>query len=85
MTHPAGEQPTLLAIAADIIDAVDPDLSPTVRLAAARRAAERNSVVAVTLATQYAHGMLARLADRDPDAAAAAMRQLRASAAQVGA
>lgn len=85
MIEHTDQQPVLLAIAADIVDAVDPNLSPAVRLAAARRAAEHNPVVAVALATQYTHGMLARLADCDPAACTEAMRKLRETAAQVGA
>lgn len=80
-TAPDGTQ--AIAVAADVIDAMDPNLSHEERRAAAIRAARKHPVLAVSLATQYTHGLLTRLTECDPDRAAETMRNLRAAVASM--
>lgn len=72
------ESARTVAIAADIADAVDPALPWTQRHAAARHAAEVHPVLAVSMATSFAYGMLAAFYARDPEGAARAARLRRA-------
>lgn len=84
MTHQT-ESARTLSIAADIADAVDPTLPAEQRIAAADRAVRAHPQLAMRMATALTHGMLLGVGERDPDGAAAVMRDLRARlAASVG-
>lgn len=67
----------ILAVAADILDAIDPAVEPFRRFAAVKRAAERDNLRGLLYVTTLACGMVTHRFQGDPEGQAAYMRQLR--------
>lgn len=74
-----------LAIAADLIDAIDPTLCPVQQAAAVDRAVATDPALAVSLAAALVRGVMAARYAHNPEGAAQAMTFLRQRAAQAGA
>lgn len=66
-----------MSVAADIADALDPDLEEGAREAAARSAIKQDPMVAILLTTWITRGLIEGLATQHPDGTAGMMAQIR--------
>jgi hypothetical protein len=70
---PAGS----VLVAADIADAIDPDLDKDTNLEAALKAIKRDPEIAILLATSITKGLIEGLGTQHPDGTAGVMLQIR--------
>lgn len=74
---PAPDPATLMQVAAEVADAVDPGIAPDDRLKAVAKAVSVDAELALTMATSLTEGLIEGLGVQHPEGAPGVMRQVR--------